>query len=1748
MAEHQTIVVFISSVFRDMHAERDLLNRFVFPQLQETLRARGHNCSVQWIDLRWGLDTSTTPEHEQELRIFQVCLGEIERSKPYFLCILGQAYGTEASPDAIENLTKEFEIELPDAAHSITGIEIQFALALAARHQLAPLFLFRDPAAETPDDPRMAAQKLDLSRRFPNEVHRYSSQELNDPVKAWQPRVTQLLIDWIEPMLPVPQPQAAEDFVAEYQAAFEILRHEVASVFVGREAMLDSLRNSLLGAAQGPHRVQALRAASGLGKTSLAVRLIDRLNDAGVTILHHFTGLRADGSSVDAMLRRFCDELCDLLGHDRPKAEVWKVAEPRNVFARLLESAAAERTIIVIVDTLEELENSPAGRLLTWWPRHLDGRAALYFTGREITAAANAWQLSRDDVHDLAGLMPDEARQLVVQLCQRRRRQLQQSVLASIMIKPSGREGLACENPLWLTLLVEELNLLEAQDFARTLQFTGGGGDRIERLLRETVENAPGNVLELIGYILARVERSLGRAAVARFTELLALSRSGLRPTDLTALWPQHPSDQSPAGLPISPLELSQLRHRLRGQVGVGGGFGAWRILHAPLRQAAQERYLPDNTVRQELHSRLADHFLTLPRFDPFRVNETAYHLAASGRHVDLARFAAHETGRAPAEVFLDLLRPAREDRLNLAGLVAEPSLNPADARDFVTFLITTVVPTAERSWSAASAAEIVEQSAAGLERREADDGDAETDEHETLLVVIENDAFEQLARLQHWNQAAAYVERSLLRIEQLVARRPGSVALTVSLAQTLERAGHAAYRTGQLDTAWERLERCVSLCRRIMEMDPQPRRRFLLASALAWLGIIHHERHDLATALAYLEEALSENRVATAVTADVDPIFADSGRDTLLLILEFLADVKAQRGDRQGALDAAVELIETREQLWEEDPGDLTRLRKLSVARLFHASILTKDDAAAAEVSFQKAADALAEVVSNLDDDPTAIANFCVSAAGLDTCRIRQLKLSVSLPHGPLLEKILWRAASFPAEMRANLQSVPEVYIGAASEVLDGNLLTALELCTERFVWWTSRLRGEQGTPSKEATRAALPSIGFYKVSAAQLRKEIEQAGAGGSSGSFSPKVLLSPLLPGSDADVGAAGKLKATPRSTPQDVQSALGQAELSMRAGSAVNAQRWREAAMAASGDIESSATVRQSSGNTPRTPQLDPHSSAANSPDFSPEKIAAEAARLENAKAALDASLKTASQADVLDAFYTWVTKAVDQLGALLRVPRVAVPQMLICQTIAETANRIGRPIEALQSLEVALDIGMQIPNRDADADNARLVGTLAIPQYLELSDQTDRPIRLARLRELFQFADGVSVEFPREVDAAVVAGKLAMILGQATFDEAKDVEGSLKLFERSIQLRTRAYELSRNPNIALDISAQFNRIGDIYFDCKDYDKADENYQQALSERKRLLTEAADDPQQTITTEYFIAGSLERLAHLKEARGDLALATGYFKESADLRERLFHAGMPDIANAAASLWWVRSRAADLLLQRSEIDDGLEWSAAADQVIADVVQFAPRTLSKMSVGLRHVVFEAEMAAAIQDFALWRAWMLRARGSFRALAAAGAPLKQFEVLAKEIEWSEMLSERPPAPLTDEFKRVLALLDTGNIAAARQILAKSRQSAFECQLLGKAAEIVAAKIAGRSDEAKTLLLRESFLLREESNDCDARLLLELRARWLGYLKELGAETPYDDGTPDIRTSANAIYGPQHSHVQELLALAKDEL
>src|SRR5688500_12038708 len=83
----RSIRVFVSSTFRDMHAEREELVKFTFPRLRRLCEDRGGAWAE--VDLRWGV----TDEQKVEGAVLPICLAEIDRSRPFFIGLLGQRYG-----------------------------------------------------------------------------------------------------------------------------------------------------------------------------------------------------------------------------------------------------------------------------------------------------------------------------------------------------------------------------------------------------------------------------------------------------------------------------------------------------------------------------------------------------------------------------------------------------------------------------------------------------------------------------------------------------------------------------------------------------------------------------------------------------------------------------------------------------------------------------------------------------------------------------------------------------------------------------------------------------------------------------------------------------------------------------------------------------------------------------------------------------------------------------------------------------------------------------------------------------------------------------------------------------------------------------------------------------------------------------------------------------------------------------------------------------------------------------------------------------------------------------------------------------------------------------------------------------------------------------------------------------------------------------------------------------------------------
>ena len=91
------VVIFLSSTFADMQKERDLIREKIAPDLADFTQRYGIN--LEFVDLRWGIDTGGIDENEANSKILRTCFDEIKRTKPFFIVLLGERYGWTPDDD-----------------------------------------------------------------------------------------------------------------------------------------------------------------------------------------------------------------------------------------------------------------------------------------------------------------------------------------------------------------------------------------------------------------------------------------------------------------------------------------------------------------------------------------------------------------------------------------------------------------------------------------------------------------------------------------------------------------------------------------------------------------------------------------------------------------------------------------------------------------------------------------------------------------------------------------------------------------------------------------------------------------------------------------------------------------------------------------------------------------------------------------------------------------------------------------------------------------------------------------------------------------------------------------------------------------------------------------------------------------------------------------------------------------------------------------------------------------------------------------------------------------------------------------------------------------------------------------------------------------------------------------------------------------------------------------------------------------
>jgi nephrocystin-3 len=634
-ADSRVIRVFISSTFRDMMRERDLLVKEVFPKLRRKCAKRF--VAFTEVDLRWGI----TEAQANEGQVLPLCLAEIERSRPYFIGLLGERYGW--IPDTIrpEVIAREPWLqEHVQGRTSVTELEILHGVLNNPRMQSHVFFYFRDPAYV--NDPTLTDDDRGdmVEREIKADVEKYGQAEATRRTEERKGKLVALKRRIRDSKLPLADPYPNPKTLArlirrQFNRLIDRLYPENQTpdpLAQERMAHAAHAKNKLFACIDRPAHLAALNAfaepaehngkglvvtgESGGGKTALlAAWARDWAKSHPEDFLfQHYFGATPDSASPDGFLRRLLGELKNHFGitNDIPTdteklrdaLPVW-LAQASAQAGRGQEasgngestnaggaSAPRQFRIVLVLDGLNQVQGSEPNRHLLFLPRHFPPHVvalASALSGPALDALRErAWA-----EHDLPCASEAEVDAMVGEYLKIHARTLERELRQQLVTAPGAK------NPLFLRTVLEELR-----------QF--GSFERLPERVRHYLE--ADNPKDLFLRVLIRWQEDFDGKHPAQDEPKLDLVRRAL-----THLWAARQGLSEPEWLdllgdgsqPLPRALWTALFLALESHLSQRAGLFAFG--HDFLRQAVEAAFVPSDDMQQAAHLYVADYFERQP-------------------------------------------------------------------------------------------------------------------------------------------------------------------------------------------------------------------------------------------------------------------------------------------------------------------------------------------------------------------------------------------------------------------------------------------------------------------------------------------------------------------------------------------------------------------------------------------------------------------------------------------------------------------------------------------------------------------------------------------------------------------------------------------------------------------------------------------------------------------------------------------------------------------------------------------------------------------------------------------------------------------------------------------------------------------------------------------------------------------------------------------------------------------------------
>uniref|UniRef100_A0A1I8HSJ9 NACHT domain-containing protein n=1 Tax=Macrostomum lignano TaxID=282301 RepID=A0A1I8HSJ9_9PLAT len=387
----------------------------------------------------------------------------------------------------------------------------------------------------------------------------------------------------------------------------EVLQHAHHCVryvtnFQGRKEFLDQLRDYTTGDSRQP---LLLCGSSGCGKTSIMAKAAKSArswlppdNQPSALLLLRFLGTSPSTSSIRQTVKQLCQQLAVFLGSTEAQqvAGMDSFQELVSTFYDFLQQLGKSRRVIIVLDSLDQLDASDYAYQLTWLRSELPPGCKMILSCLPTLHGIreNFLQLLPDRVMDVPPLEPALCEEITRARLEKSKRRLTEPQWDALRTAFAS-----CSLPIYIGLVFRQAR--------RWSSYT----PLDKTVLEPTVEGA-------IRLLLSQLGTRYGEVLVRNALSYVTASRTGLSEAEIEDLLSLDDdvlrevfTHHLPPFIRVPPLAWTRIRQQIDDYLVEREADGVTVLFwyHRQFWEVAQKLYLSDPEHNRIIHSRMADYF-----------------------------------------------------------------------------------------------------------------------------------------------------------------------------------------------------------------------------------------------------------------------------------------------------------------------------------------------------------------------------------------------------------------------------------------------------------------------------------------------------------------------------------------------------------------------------------------------------------------------------------------------------------------------------------------------------------------------------------------------------------------------------------------------------------------------------------------------------------------------------------------------------------------------------------------------------------------------------------------------------------------------------------------------------------------------------------------------------------------------------------------------------------------------------------